>query len=67
MPFWGNLFWPRSWKAELDIRKAESPGQLRESDKEAAEKALFAFTDGSVLTEELGDGAGHHRKAEGPV
>jgi hypothetical protein len=33
--------------------------QLRQADKDQAEKALFAFTDGAVLTEELGAGARH--------
>jgi hypothetical protein len=28
------------------------------TDKDPAEKALFAFTDGAVLAEELGGGAG---------
>ncbi|MFY0761507.1 hypothetical protein AB1K32_22175 [Metabacillus dongyingensis] len=30
------------------------------ADKEPAEKALFAFTGGAVLAEELGGGAGQH-------
>jgi hypothetical protein len=40
-------------------RKAEPTVQLRQTDKDPAEKALFAFTDGAVLAEELGGGAGH--------
>jgi hypothetical protein len=30
------------------------------TDKDPAEKALLAFTDGAVLAEELGGGAEHH-------
>ncbi|MDR0136336.1 hypothetical protein RFW18_01160 [Metabacillus idriensis] len=48
-------------------RKAEPTVQNRQTDKDPAEKALFAFTDGSVLAEELGGGARHHRKAEPTV
>ncbi|MCM3598178.1 hypothetical protein M4D55_20675 [Metabacillus idriensis] len=33
------------------------------ADKDLAVKALFAFADESVLAEELGDAAGHHRSA----
>ncbi|MGX1191752.1 hypothetical protein RKD52_000304 [Metabacillus sp. SLBN-84] len=35
-------------------------GQLRRAEKDPAEKAGFAFFDGAVLAEELGDAAGHH-------
>ncbi|MGG4488844.1 hypothetical protein [Metabacillus idriensis] len=48
-------------------RKAEPTGQARQTDKDPAEKALFAFTDGAVLAEGLGGGAGQHRKAEPTV
>jgi hypothetical protein len=37
-------------------RKVESPGQLRQTDKDLTEKALFAFTGGAVLAEESGSG-----------
>jgi hypothetical protein len=36
------------------------------TDKDPAEKVLFAFTDGAVLAEELGGGAGQLRNAESP-
>jgi hypothetical protein len=39
-------------------RKAEPTVKLRQTDKDPAEKALFAFAAGSVLAEELGGGAG---------
>ncbi|MDQ0858112.1 hypothetical protein [Bacillus sp. V2I10] len=38
------------------LRKAEPPGQLRQTDKDPTEKALFAFAGGAVLAEELGGG-----------
>jgi hypothetical protein len=41
------------------IRNAEPTGQLRQTDKDPTEKALFAFTGGAVLAEELGGEAGH--------
>ncbi|MGM0919971.1 MAG: hypothetical protein ACQEWW_01910 [Bacillota bacterium] len=37
------------------------------TDKDPAEKTHFAFTDGAVLAEELGGGAGQLRNAESPV
>ena len=40
------------------MRKAKAPVQLRQTYKESPGKALFAFFDDSVLTEELGAGAG---------
>ncbi len=43
-------------------RKAEPTGQTRQTDKDPAEKALFAFTDGAVLAEGLGGGARHLEK-----
>ncbi|MCM3597411.1 hypothetical protein M4D55_16695 [Metabacillus idriensis] len=46
------------------IRKAEPTVQRRQTDKDPAEKALFAITDGAVLAEELGGGAGQRRKAD---
>jgi hypothetical protein len=49
------------------IRKAEPTVQLRQTDKDPTEKALFAFYGGSVLAEELGGGAGQYRKAEPTV
>ncbi|MGG4490438.1 hypothetical protein [Metabacillus idriensis] len=48
-------------------RKAEPTVQARQADKDPAEKALFAFTDGAVLAEGLGGGARHHRKAQSTV
>ncbi|WP_165970970.1 hypothetical protein [Peribacillus frigoritolerans] len=39
-------------------RNAEPAVQRRQADKDPTEKALFAFTGGAVLTEELGGGAG---------
>ncbi len=42
-------------------------GQLRRAEKGPAEKAGFAFFDGAVLAEELGDAAGHHEKRNQPV
>jgi hypothetical protein len=43
-------------------RKAEPTVQLRQTDKDPTEKALFAFTGGAVLAKELGGGAGQLEK-----
>ncbi|UOK58709.1 hypothetical protein MGI18_06140 [Bacillus sp. OVS6] len=42
-------------------RNAEPTDQLRQADKDPTEKALFAFTGGAVLTEELGGEAGQQK------
>ncbi|MRX52384.1 hypothetical protein GJU41_00245 [Bacillus idriensis] len=44
------------------MRNAEPTVQTRQTDKDLAEKALFAFTDESVLAEGLGGGAGQCEK-----
>ena len=51
----------------MELDNTEKRNRLFSSgmaEKDPTEKAGFAFTGGAVLTEELGDGAGQHRKAE---